>query len=145
MNQLFVSVVTIAVVFQIGTNSAQPLDIVELVKHQRLYDRQVIRLRGILTSGHVGVFLKDDKQQFAVRIKFEKLPAWASKHTQLRDALFAQFEKEANSLKLPAEDKRYEVELICVLSILTKRTYDLYSESPLEIYPLRILHFDVRQ
>jgi hypothetical protein len=119
----------------------KPMKIEELVKKQKYLDKSIVALTGILVSGHVGVFLKDEKEKFAVRIRFEKLPEWASSYAQQKDDLYRKF-KDAAGLSLDNMPQKYRVELKCLVSVLGKKTYDIYTESPLQIYPIKIFRVD---
>jgi hypothetical protein len=121
--------------------SQKPMRIDELVKKQKSFDKSLVTLTGILVSSHIGVFLKDEKEEFSVRVSFEKPPEWASDYTQQKDELYRKF-KDAVGLSLDTMPQKYLVELECLVSVLDKKTYDIYTESPLQIYPIQIFRVD---
>jgi len=124
-----------------GVQAQMPITIDELVTQQKSLNRKSTLLKGILVSGHAGVFLKDDKERVAVRIRFGSLPQWASGYTPQRDELYRKLEGAAD-LSLVSPPPKYRVELTCLVSILDKDKYDVYTESPLEIFPLRVILLD---
>lgn len=116
------------------------LTVRELNARRGALDAKAVTIRGILASGHVGPLLKDDSGQVAARLRFEALPPSAQREMVTKDDLYRKLFDLANSIPDPDQPKaRYEVELVGFVKTLKKASYDVYRESPIEIYPLHVL------
>lgn len=106
-------------------------------------DQKALTVRGVLVSGHAGVLLKDDKEDVAIRLRFDDLPPSARGQVQVKDELYRRLFDLANSLPAPDQPKRkYGVEMQCFVTVSKKQSLDLYRESPIEIYLLRVLRVE---
>src|SRR5262249_29091771 len=118
---------TAPIALSLRTESGK-LTIEDVFKRPQSYHHQVVTLKGKLVSGHVGLFLEDDKS--TIRIHLEKLPRWASHYVRIKDAVYERFEKIAETpetlretLNLP---KEVTVELTGAVSFLQKKSYYVY-------------------
>jgi hypothetical protein len=121
-------------------NAQEALSMRELSAQQATLDAKTVTVKGILSSGHIGSFLKDADGQTAARLRFEALPPSAESKRATKDDLYRKLLILADSIPNPDQpDSKYEVELVGVVRTLKKPKYDVYKESPIEIYPLRVL------
>lgn len=118
----------------------KPITVQELSSQRATLDAKTVRIKGILASGHVGPLLKDERQQVAARLRFEALPQSARRERVVKDDLYRELFDLVDSIPDPDRPKgRYEIELLGWVKVLKKASYDVYSESPIEIYPLQVL------
>jgi hypothetical protein len=118
----------------------KPITVRELSAQRAELDGKTVRIKGILASGHVGTFLKDGSEEVAARLRFEALPQSLRRNRVIKNGLYHKLFDLANSIPDPDQPRaKYEVELIGVVTVLKKPSFDVYKESPLEIYPLQVL------
>ncbi len=115
------------------------LTLQELSTQRATLDGKTVRVRGMFSPSHIGPLLKDEKGRVAVRLSFGSLPA-RGRTRVVKDDLYRKLFELANSIPDPDQPKpQYEVELLGLVKILKKPVYDVYKESPIEIYPVHVL------
>lgn len=115
------------------------LTLQELSTQRAALDGKTVRVRGMFSPSHIGPLLKDERGKVAVRLRFDSLPAPARARV-VKDDLYRKLFDLANSIPDPDRPKpQYEVELLGVVKTLKKPVYDVYKESPIEIYPVHVL------
>jgi len=116
------------------------LSVGEVSKDRSKLDKKVIAVRGVLLSGHMGNFLEDQEQKIAIRLRFEDPRHLGARQRVTKDDLYRQLFGLTNRI-LPASEQRttYTVDLECFVSVVVNRSINLNRESPIEVYPLRVL------
>ena len=113
----------------------------ELSEQRRTLDRKLVRVVGVFHQTHIGPLLEDRVEKVAARIRFKGAPTNVVTQTE-RDDLYNQLYVAANSIPDPDDlNAKYEVELLAFLQVAKKRQYNIYKDSPLELYPIRVSRF----
>lgn len=139
---IFLSTLLLPLVLATGgcLYAQKALTVRELSAQRAALDAKAVTIKGIVTSGHIGPLLKDDSEQVAARLRFEALPPSARRERVIKDDLYRKLFDLANSIPDPDQPKViYEVELVGLVKTLKKANYDVYKESPIEVYPLHVL------
>lgn len=102
-------------------------------------DGTAVRLKGVFRSTHVGVFLIDETQRGSVRLQFDDPPESVQQGRVVKDDVYQKLFNLAYSIPNPEEQRAdYEVELLGLVKTLKATNFNVYPESPVEIYPLQV-------